>query len=319
MVFKSRKFAKTLASVVSCSIFSACSSQDSCAVRWKTGDSVVPCSRFSPCSSEVPFLVRWKTGDIECCFNYETGNLHIYGHGLIKNLFDNHPIKEKIKSITIGSDITGIDNRAFFGCHSLESIVMEGDVQAQININIYLIRKKHQMSKLSIINMNKLMHSLRIIGSGAFSCCTSLKNVKIPNSVEIIGSGAFSCCTSLENIDIPNSVKKIEHETFSNCISLKNVKIPNSVKKIDFEVFNNCQSLETISIPSSVTSFGTKIFNGCKSLKHVNIFDPIAKITNNIFFGSYPLVRIIDTRQGRHIIKKEIAVENFSYKDFEIG
>ena len=296
MVFKSRKFAKTLASVVSCSIFSACSSQDSCAVRWKTGDSVVPCSRFSPCSSEVPFLVRWKTGDIECCFNYETGNLHIYGHGLIKNLFDNHPIKEKIKSITIGSDITGIDNRAFFGCHSLESIVMEGDVQAQININIYLIRKKHQMSKLSIINMNKLMHSLRIIGSGA-----------------------FSCCTSLENIDIPNSVKKIEHETFSNCISLKNVKIPNSVKKIDFEVFNNCQSLETISIPSSVTSFGTKIFNGCKSLKHVNIFDPIAKITNNIFFGSYPLVRIIDTRQGRHIIKKEIAVENFSYKDFEIG
>lgn len=85
---------------------------------------MVPCTRSSPYPSKDSFLTIWKKDNIKCCFNYDTDNLHVYGCGPIYSGLFNDPIKEKIKSITIGSNITEIVKEVFSGCTSLESVVM---------------------------------------------------------------------------------------------------------------------------------------------------------------------------------------------------
>ena len=55
-----------------------------------------------------------------------------------------------------------------------------------------------------------------VIGSYAFSDCSSLTSIKIPEGVTSIGDGAFSGCDRLRSIEIPSSVTIIGYRVFSD-------------------------------------------------------------------------------------------------------
>lgn len=57
-------------------------------------------------------------------------------------------------------------------------------------------------------------HKVDKIGTGAFSDCTSLKNVTISDNVTSIGFWAFGGCTSLESVVVPDSVTVIGRQAF---------------------------------------------------------------------------------------------------------
>ncbi len=101
---------------------------------------------------------------------------------------------------------------------------------------------------------------------GAFSGCTSLKNVPvIPSSITDM-TETFSNCTSLINApEIPNTVTNMSY-TFSGCTSLVTAPtIPSSVTSMG-STFQNCTSLVNApTIPSSVTYMGYT-FSGCTNL-----------------------------------------------------
>ena len=108
--------------------------------------------------------------------------------------------------------------------------------------------------------------SVTIIGSGAFSGCSSLTSINIPSSVTSIRTSAFSDCSSLTSINIPSFVTSIEQSAFSGCSSLTSINIPSSVTRIEQYAFKGCSSLTSINIPSSVTSIGGFAFQDCSSL-----------------------------------------------------
>ncbi len=85
-------------------------------------------------------------------------------------------------------NVTSIGDYAFYGCYSLERIVIPNSVKS--------------------------------IGECAFQYCYSLERIEIPASVTSIGDRAFSGCSSLESIVIPNSVTSIGAYAFSGCSSL---------------------------------------------------------------------------------------------------
>ena len=88
-----------------------------------------------------------------------------------------------LKSITIPSSVTEIDNSAFSGCTSLTSITIPNSVE--------------------------------IIQGFAFNGCTNLESVSLPDSLIEIVWYAFDGCTSL-TITIPNSVDRIGDNAFRN-------------------------------------------------------------------------------------------------------
>ena len=116
----------------------------------------------------------------------------------------------------------------------------------------------------------KMPNSVITIGVNAFYG-TSLIDVNIPNSVTSVGKGAFSDCTSLKNVTFGCSVTSIGGHAFRNCTSLTSVRIPNSTYSIEEYAFIDCSSLTSVTIGDSVTTIGNSAFDNCNSLTGVYI------------------------------------------------
>lgn len=109
--------------------------------------------------------------------------------------------KDKIKHVTIGSDVTKIGAYAFEGFENITDVTMSDSV---ISIGDYAFYNCSSLTKL------KISEDLEEIGNYAFTGCTELK--KIPGyteeadfepTIRYIGEGAFKSCKSLEAMKLP--------------------------------------------------------------------------------------------------------------------
>ena len=86
-----------------------------------------------------------------------------------------------LEDVTLGNNITAINNSAFYNCGSLRKL--------QLSDNIVTIgNDAFSGSGISDIQLNK---NLTSIGSNAFHSCKSLMTIVIPEKVTSIGSNAF--------------------------------------------------------------------------------------------------------------------------------
>ena len=141
-----------------------------------------------------------------------------------------------LKSITIPSSVTKVEDWSFGYCSSLESVSIPSSVTS--------------------------------LGNYCFYVCPALKSIDIPSSVTEMGNECFGWCSSLESVTLSASVTNIKQQCFFNCSSLKSIDIPSSVTELGAYCFGNCTSLTSVNIPSSVTSiFGS--FYGCSAIEAI--------------------------------------------------
>ena len=194
--------------------------------------------------------------------------------------------------------VTSIDNSAFSGCSSLQSVTIPNSVTsigygafsdcsslASVTISNSMTSIGNCAFKNCGLTSVTIPNSVTSIWYEAFSGCSSLQSVTIPNSVTSIGDYAFRDCGSLQSITIPNSVTSIGESAFRDCSSLQSITIPNSVTSIGESAFRDCGNLQTIIIPNSVTSIGDQTFNGCDNLQSVTIPNSVTSI-GDVAFGS---------------------------------
>ena len=204
--------------------------------------------------------------------------------------------------------MTSIGYNVFYGCSSLQSIIIPNSV-ASIGNNVFI-----DCSSLQSIT---IPNSVTSIGSNAFIGCSSLQTIAIPNSVTNIGNHAFCECSSLQSITIPNSVTNIGNELFAYCNALnsiivedgnaiydsrnnsnaiietksntlicgcKNTIIPNNITNIGNGAFCGCRDLKSISIPNSVNSIGEYAFSKCSGLEKIICYAKDVPITGSNAF-----------------------------------
>ena len=138
-----------------------------------------------------------------------------------------------------GKPVTAIKNTAFFGCHSLSSVVIPEGVTS--------------------------------IGDQAFYSCTNLSKIVIPASVTSIGNDAFNQTAYY------NNVKNWDNHLLyiGDCLVAGNkdnlagsVVINEGTRLIaDYTFFGN--QFTAVSIPSSVTVVGKQAFAECAKLADV--------------------------------------------------
>ena len=137
-----------------------------------------------------------------------------------------------------GKGLKKIEEKAFYGCDSLEEIVIPEDVELQKN---------------------------------SFSFCESLKKVILPDTMETIGNSVFSGCDSLTKVHLPKKLKKIGFGVFTYCDSLSEIKFPDSLETIGGCAFEYC-GLKKVKVPEKVTKIGEYAFYN-DSLRRITV-DP---------------------------------------------
>jgi len=211
-----------------------------------------------------------------------------------------------LKSVTIGKDVTAINDYSFDNCTKLQSLTIQSNLITAIGSDAF-----NGCTNLAIAL--DIPDKVTAIGSGAFQG-TGLTSVTIPNSVTVIGISAFNDCSNLKTVTIADDTvplrfigslggagthfnnspietlylgRDLETRTdyhgtnsapFSGNTALKSVTIGKDVTAINGSSFNSCTELLSIKIPDSVTYIGSGAFSGCKQLTSLTIGNHVETI-----------------------------------------
>lgn len=211
--------------------------------------------------------------------------------------FSGSPTSVKIPQEVNGVTITGVDNRAFYQCSSLKSIVLPDTVT---KIGEYAF---YNAGSLTDINMPE---GLNEIGQYAFYYCRNMSVLSLPDKLENIGRYAFYYCSAIKISEIPDSVTymgdyafsysgiqslyigkgltTIPSYAFSNCSSLKSVKLTNTVS-IGYDAFYYCYNLESVECSDNLETIGEQAFCYCYRLQSANLTPALKSIGNYAFYN----------------------------------
>lgn len=143
---------------------------------------------------------------------------------------------ENLTEVNLHEGITLIQGGAFYGCSSLESILLPSTL-TELKDNAFTNTALKEIS---------IPESVTEMGAGTFSGCRSLKKVNVPSGVTAIKRYLFSECTALEELTLPESIKSIGYSAF-NSTNLKDFTLPSTVEAIEAEAFYR-SALEKLTV-----------------------------------------------------------------------
>ena len=176
--------------------------------------------------------------------------------------------------ISIPNSVTSIEDRAFWECSSITSIIFPNSVTS--------------------------------IGGGAFYNCSSLTSINIPNSVTSIGSSAFTDCSSLASIIIPNSIINIHQNAFYGCCKLSSIVISDKIFETQKVINGKCKAYKAFNADMSCREFQYKEGETYEIEEEPILcrrgFHACLRLTDvfNYYYGEF----------GKDIVVHEVEIEN---------
>ena len=159
-----------------------------------------------------------------------------------------------IRTLKIGTNLSGIGAYAFYGCGALRSV--------------------------------EFGNGMRSIGNWAFANCTLLEEVNFASftNFDIMGDHAFYNCRGLQFFMFPNAMTRVGDSAFENCDSMTAVDLieadetelngvmvgSSSLVELGYDVFKNCASLQSITFPRTYAEdLDVTMFQGCTNLQFI--------------------------------------------------
>ena len=199
----------------------------------------------------------------ENSFHYETEN-NVLGKSLFAGC-------DKLEEVILPNSLTTIGEYQFWYCLNLKSISIGKNVSS---IGWELVYGPNKLTNISVdegnvtfsspANSNLLMQGTKVfLGFG---------NPTFPAETTVIGSEAFSSCSSLGDITIPEGVTTIEVGAFA-WSSLKSISFPSTLTTICNDAFAGCYNLTSFTLPKAVTHYGEGLgaLKDCGNLTSISV------------------------------------------------
>ena len=198
-----------------------------------------------------------------------------------------------IKKVIIPEGVEEIQYGAFYGCESLEEIVLPSTLK---HIDEWGIGHNEKLKKINLENV----HSISRL---AFYGCSELEEVNLSGCYTIC-EYAFAYCKSLTSLDV-SKVGQLGEFSFLSCSGIKTLEVGErktvpeycfafctAIQKLDLAVdfvgrlaFLGCSRISEINFKKDVTDIGYGAFNGCSSLVNL-VFDGSAEYIGDYAFAS---------------------------------
>lgn len=199
-------------------------------------------------------------------------------------------------SVVLGANVASIGTRAFYGCESLETVVMGGgvrdirdeafrycidlggvDLDGVVTIGFESFRDCRSFASIVIPD------SVTRLGGGAFYICRSATSLELGDGVDLVPERAFGYCSSLESVDM-TGMKAIGESAFISCTSLRSVILDSGTESIGDSAFSGCTYLESVELGDSLASLGGQVFSECRMLVTLTFPETLESIGERVFF-----------------------------------
>lgn len=210
-------------------------------------------------------------------------------------------------SLAIPEGVTGVRERAFYGCGSLMSITIPASMKSIAGANENIIRARcreftecKNLEEIVVDNDNAVYGSQDglLYGKGWGSdfyillCCPPGKKgtIRIADSSEKIGRFAFWNCDDLTRIEIPASVSSVEG--LKNCSSLTEIAVDgeNASYASDNGILYTKDMTElvrcpegkagSVAVPDGVTAINGVAFDDCNGLTSIEFSKSVISFTD---------------------------------------
>ena len=140
---------------------------------------------------------------------------------------------------------------------------------------------------------NSLPESVTLVGTYAFSGCTSLEQLSLPG-VQTTGNAAFGAEDSrindgttvpsgIRNVSLPSLVTAGSY-LFQNCASLESVILGDELVSLSSSMFAGCTALQSIELPESLTTISTSAFKDCTGIQDFYLPSGVT-VSGSVFSG----------------------------------
>ena len=239
-----------------------------------------------------------------------------------------YPRKKTGESFAVRESATSIDDYAFYGNDSLQTVNLNnvndiGPSAFEMCINLVTV---------DLANVNRIANSafkscakyggdtnkkvifadgMTSIPVDCFKGCKEIKEVILPSSVQIIRESAFQECSKLETFNFSEDLVTIESHAFKDCSSLNHLVFDPDTEDfttIEEEAFINISGGEVV-IPNSVTSIGQKAFYNT-NITSITFPMGINEIKSKTCMNCYDLVSVHIPGNVKIIREKAFALGN---------
>lgn len=177
-----------------------------------------------------------------------------------------------------GTRVTAIDTAAFWGCSSLETLVLTDPLEEIGDYAFYMCTALTQLT---------LPDTLTSIGERGFGWCLMLESVDFGEGVSEIGDFAFRNCEALTSVVLPASVREVGDYAFFRCFGVTSVTLPEGLLHIGECAFSGLVGLGQIVLPASLVSIGDNAFRDCMTLGSVVMKGQIGYIGSHAFYKCF--------------------------------